>query len=763
MQNLSIRQVSKQLVPSFQLAIRPPLCSRCLRPIHPRQYGSKANSVPRVKKTSSEFSSRGRTLDEPQAGSSRSQLNATDVSLKDNFDALFNSSSSSANPFSDVKRILQAVYPLIFRRDLRPLLDPYLEQISAALSNPSGSISPVVEDVRQVTAILNHCWTRSFALKLSSEKLESLETDYAGFITRQAFDSKQQHGQLILDVLENSLARQVRYGNRIGTSLIAAWAILRAKLETLVPPTFEPKIDYKEEVESYIKQKVSELEENADIEGFMQQLDFFVPSSSLSEVEHIVWNVQGLEKEIDRLRRKGDIDGIVSLWGRFKLKSKLPTAIPDATAKSLSISTSDRMDILSLFLKAFKRASSSSHPLELHFRDALAQCPRPLPRAITQTLLALRIGAGEATPKTGEEVLPLDHEDNGQSRSSGALENLKSTWEQAGEKDLKMYMIYIEGLGRLGDLTTLKEAWNALVKDETAKKLYLQEEKLPVASSATFPPTQALNQMISSCLLIPDGSQIALDLFTQAASPSSSISINIITINTILRHHARQADLPLMSSLFTLADKLKLKPDIITYTTLVQGLLRGGKIDLAKKVIEDMNKQGIPPNERMCSMLISDLSKLGTQKSLLHAEELLNLMIRKRMKINEITWTGLISGYFKSGWEKNGWDTISRMEKNGFKLNRIGYNICFRQFTLSNANNKSQTGGTSQGIMKLWNKMLNDKITPNSDSYLLVLTPLVVEKRWVEANEVLDVMRRRGFRVEKGALQNIVNRVRDRR
>jgi hypothetical protein len=38
-------------------------------------------------------------------------------------------------------------------------------------------------------------------------------------------------------------------------------------------------------------------------------------------------------------------------------------------------------------------------------------------------------------------------------------------------------MLYMEGLGRMGDVQGLQSAWNALVADEKCKQMYLDEEK----------------------------------------------------------------------------------------------------------------------------------------------------------------------------------------------------------------------------------------------------------------------------------------------
>jgi hypothetical protein len=40
-----------------------------------------------------------------------------------------------------------------------------------------------------------------------------------------------------------------------------------------------------------------------------------------------------------------------------------------------------------------------------------------------------------------------------------------------------MYMLYLEGLGRMGDLQGLQAAWNALVADDKCRQMYLAGEK----------------------------------------------------------------------------------------------------------------------------------------------------------------------------------------------------------------------------------------------------------------------------------------------
>jgi len=266
--------------------------------------------------------------------------------------------------------------------------------------------------------------------------------------------------------------------------------------------------------------------------------------------------------------------------------------------------------------------------------------------------------------------------------------------------------------------------------------------------------------MISALLLIPRrGAVVALELFKQASSPSSSVPCDLVTINTVLRHQARAADVPAMNSLFALAEKLNLKPDVITYTTLVQGLLRANQLQMAKKTLDTMYSEGKEPTERMCSMLIADLAKNGDRTGLRHAEELMREMKKKGFMPDVVTWTGLLSGYFRGGWEEDGWEAVDRMEKGqGIQLNRVAYHVILRQ-----AGEGKLPAGAAPVTPRLFKRMLDDGITPNSDTYVLMLEPLLRAKRFEEARKVLREMKFRKFQPEKSSLINLVKKARFKR
>ncbi|OCF45796.1 hypothetical protein I317_00284 [Kwoniella heveanensis CBS 569] len=693
---------------------------------------------------------------------SRPAPSATDASLRAQFETLFPPDKSDFVPSRiTAGQVVQAVFPLIFRRTLRSVPDLYLAEISEIVSSAtkSGSTSSLSEEeARRHATVLGHCWTRSAPSTIANadpgDFADRVANNYADFIRRRAIHLKNEVERLtgLLGLLESTISRFAKTSNDrpLPISVSAAWALLRSKLNIIEPVGIHVDLPAQERIRTYLQEKLEILGE--DVGSYDLSMEGMISKEGAVDdgptSEHAVLTRNQIDKRIKRLQADNDHKGLNALWTQVR---------ESLTSESSVLPPSEKDEILSLLLRSLKRPLSPAQPSERLFQEVLSVIQRPLSRVIATTLLALRARPDGHSLRAGHEVISLDDHPtinaNSKMSSGDDLNNLKSTWKECGEKDLKMYMIYIEGLGRLGDLDGLKETWNEMVKDKRCKDLYLAQENSPLSTS--FPPIAALNQMISACLLIPStGPDTALDLFNQACLPTSTVSINLITINTVLRHHARRADLSSMSALFSLAEKSGLKPDVVTYTTLVQGLLRAGRLMLAKKVLEDMHQQGISPNERMSSMLIADLAKSGTKIGLAHAEEILKLMRQKQMKTNEVTWTGLIAGYFRGGWEVDAWDAVKRMNRAGLRLNRVGYNMLLRE---------SGKGGGRTGILKLWKNMLEDGVSPNSDTYLLALTPLVLEKRWNEAEEVLLEMDKRRFKPEKGALASIVAKARSRR
>ncbi|AFR97518.1 hypothetical protein C343_05661 [Cryptococcus neoformans C23] len=736
------------------------LCPACLvfRDIQARQYNHGPSSR---QARSSEFAP---TPLKPTK--SAPKVKVADSLLRAQFQTIFHNPTKSI----DSHQALHAAYPLIFRRNIRPLLDPHTKTIPLLVAPILQQADTTDEERRQALVLLGHCYGKvAVDLLFMGPEVQHVAEVFAWGLMLEAnrFNNDREKLPVLQDILEPVLKRLANNGATpvLQAPIVAAWVVLRSKTGTSTVPGNAYIWPPQASIAEYLGKVIPAGE---TVDSYRNEIETLLGKSE-EIADRIPRSKDALDSELASMRNRGDWSGIINLWGR--VRAGMRDGAVQRQVGILDPSPEVRFPVLASFLLAFKRPFVRSASLSVIINppptsfntcasQVLAKCPRPLPRTIAYTLIFLRVRPDDNVGlRAGHEVMSLDMDERSDA-SENALENLKATWKETGERDLKMYMMYIEGLGRLGDLHGLQQAWNELVIDEECKKIYLHEERLP--SKASFPPIHALNQMISACLLIPnDGPPLALDLFSQASRPDSAIPCNLITINTVLRHYAREANIEAMSALFNKAGELKLQPDVVTYTTLVQGLLRARRLDLAKGAMDAMQKQGIVPNERMCSMLIADLAKPGTRVGLEHAEEMLKLMHQKNMQTNEVTWTALASGYFRGGWEADGWEALARMNRLGIKLHRVGYNMLLKQATGSVDSN----GGDDdvETIMKLWRRMLHDGVIPNSDSYLIVLTKLVQMDRRKEIEEVMREMRQRGFRPEKGALVRIVESISRRR
>lgn len=193
-----------------------------------------------------------------------------------------------------------------------------------------------------------------------------------------------------------------------------------------------------------------------------------------------------------------------------------------------------------------------------------------------------------------------------------------------------------------------------------------------------------------------------------------------------------------MLQLFSQAASFNLKPDVVTFTTLVQGFLKAGQPDDAAKVIKAMLARGVQPNERLYSMLIADLSHRGNRGMLSAAEDILADMKRSKVPVSVVTWTGLISGYFRGGWYNEGFQAIQRMRQQGARPNRVAYNMILR--TLADAPNSNARGFSRLSTLDILKMMKADGAKPDADTWYIILDGLVRAKKWDEGKMAVREM-----------------------
>ena len=429
--------------------------------------------------------------------------------------ALHPPSSSTSGVQSDAMEVLHAAVPLTIKTRIQ-LIDCHLVDISRILSGHFAQTSlkaiepPVVQ--KEASEVIATCFVRQATLQpfrssQSTTGSKKRNTDivaenYARYLLHQTLLAKADTGRMwiMLERLEETLKKYQASGSgyRLGPPLTAAWIHLRVSLGVTTRPDFTfiwPSADLViQYLNDFLKPRGSSAEPYIDgihqLYGAHPMPD--LPATVLELQETLSdFVASGKEKElIDLWRQYRDYIG-----GGISPNTQPATQILDPKFKG---------DVLAKFLYALKQTRfGDNYPrfteqLERSAEELLTFVPKPFPLEIFHTLIAHRSRICDVGPKfetgsdvyaispnaTADEIIEQRIEQRQNRRGSTEvpkkkhlhLQNLVNTWrlakEQGVTKDIKMYMLYIEGLGRLGDLTGLKEVWNELVNDKDCAKLY---------------------------------------------------------------------------------------------------------------------------------------------------------------------------------------------------------------------------------------------------------------------------------------------------
>jgi hypothetical protein len=422
---------------------------------------------------------------------------SSDTFLRTRLQAALNPPSTSQSlPEPSAAAVLAASLPLL-QPDRNAIMDPHISEISRIISQPHESSAELDSPYsqRMIADVLAACWFRAAeGSKKPQEKRtgdsRSVSECFATFLIRDcAHDEDSIKVGKLLDILEGALQKfkDARLGFRIPTPMVAAWAVLLTKTGRTSSLAFT--WPDREKVIAYIEKTAP----GTAPELYTTGLDSLLGSRRPIDLPTTLLE---LENRLAQMRASRDKQGRFDLWTQLcedlRIHNKDTQGLLDPTIRS---------NVLAVFLNAFMTPASR----QIKWQDAINEVideilrlfPRPLPRNVHHLLLArrARLSLEENEENDREEGLGVEEPGFGEGRDVRSLDeqpvlvraqdrhqaraNLHAAWKDAGEagRDLKMYMLYMEGLGRMGDLQGLQSAWNALVADETCRQMYLAEER----------------------------------------------------------------------------------------------------------------------------------------------------------------------------------------------------------------------------------------------------------------------------------------------
>ena len=220
----------------------------------------------------------------------------------------------------------------------------------------------------------------------------------------------------------------------------------------------------------------------------------------------------------------------------------------------------------------------------------------------------------------------------------------------------------------------------------------------------------------------------------------SNVKPDLISYNTVMNAFTRSGHLRCHEDVLRIMEKMKdanIKPDVISYTTLINSYAKSREKDApyqATKVLDEMKEKGIDPNIVTYNAVMNTWVKSGDWGSAARAHELLLEMIESKdiHNPNVRTYTIVIDAYAKSRERDaalRAQELLQYMEKQ-YELTKdpnVQPNV--QTYTaVINAWGRSEEEGKAKRALDVLNKMklcfekgVNDKIQPNVYSYNAVL------------------------------------------
>ncbi|CAN4114756.1 unnamed protein product [Withania somnifera] len=189
---------------------------------------------------------------------------------------------------------------------------------------------------------------------------------------------------------------------------------------------------------------------------------------------------------------------------------------------------------------------------------------------------------------------------------------------------------------------------------------------------------------------------------------------NVIIFTTLISGHCKDGSIALAMDAYQLMPKQGsgdlgearklihmmsengLKPDKITYTTIVDGCCKEGDLGGAFKIKKMMVDNDIELDDAAYTALITGLCQQGR---IVDAERILTKMLNAGLKPDDPIYTTVIDGFCEKGDMKMGFKLLRQMQSNGHAPNVITYNV-------------------------LLNAMLNLGINPDDITYNILLEGL---------------------------------------
>ncbi|KAG7591237.1 Pentatricopeptide repeat [Arabidopsis thaliana x Arabidopsis arenosa] len=264
----------------------------------------------------------------------------------------------------------------------------------------------------------------------------------------------------------------------------------------------------------------------------------------------------------------------------------------------------------------------------------------------------------------------------------------------------------------------------------------------------------------SSCIKFVGAKNVSKALDIYQGIPNESTKINVYICNSILSCLVKNGKLDSCIKLFDQMKRDGLKPDVVTYNTLLAGCIKvkngypkaveligelphngiqmdsvmygtvlaicasNGRCEEAENFIQQMKAEGHSPNIYHYSSLLNSYSWKGDYKK---ADELMTEMKSIGLVPNKVMMTTLLKVYIKGGLFDRSRELLSELESAGYAENEMPY--CMLMDGLSKA-------GKLEEARSIFDDMKGKGVRSDGYANSIMISALCRSKRFEEAKEL---------------------------
>ncbi|CAJ2658198.1 unnamed protein product [Trifolium pratense] len=226
-----------------------------------------------------------------------------------------------------------------------------------------------------------------------------------------------------------------------------------------------------------------------------------------------------------------------------------------------------------------------------------------------------------------------------------------------------------------------------------------------------------------------DNAMLVFKYFVQKVQPVKQV----ILYNVMLKLFRESREFEKAEKLFYEMLQSKVKPDIITFSTMISCAGWCAKHHKAVEWFEMMPSFKCEPDDKLLSFMISSSASIG---NVAMASRLYRRAIEKKWKIDKVAFSALIKMYGKSGDYARCLRVYSDMKVFGVKPNIATYNNLFLLMG---------TGKRAHKAKAIYEEMINNGISPNQSTYETVLQTYCRAMYKVDAMIVYKEMKEKGM------------------